>query len=31
MIGKVQRDLKVVPEKRLDINYVLQHIYKEKW
>lgn len=31
MIGKVQKDLKVPADKRLDISYVLDFIYKNKW
>ena len=31
MLGKIQKDLKVPPEKRLDICYVLDHILANRW
>jgi hypothetical protein len=31
MIGRIQKDLKVPPEKRLDITYVLDFIIQSKW
>jgi hypothetical protein len=31
MIGKVQKDLKIPVEKRLDITYVLDFIFQNKW
>jgi hypothetical protein len=31
MIGRIQKDLKVVAEKRLDITYVLDFIISKKW
>ena len=31
MIGRIQKDLKVPAEKRLDISYVLDFIIQKKW
>lgn len=31
MLGKVQKDLKISPEKRFDITFVLDFIYQNKW
>ena len=31
MIGRIQKDLKVPSEKRLDISYVLDFILQKKW
>ena len=31
IVGKVQKDLKIPEERRLDINYILQFMYSHKW